>query len=43
VAGQLVLAVVLVCYGAGVGILQRMGREKPSERILGPAVGSVRP
>lgn len=42
-SGQLVLVVVLACYGAGVAILQRMGREKPTERILSPAVERARP
>ena len=36
--GQVVLAVVLACYGAGVALLHRMGRDKPVERILSPAV-----
>lgn len=36
--GQVVLALVLLCYGAGVGLLHRMGRAKPLERILSPAV-----
>jgi tight adherence protein B len=35
-SGQLVLAVVLICYGLGVAMLHRMGREKPIERILAP-------
>lgn len=34
--GQLVLALVLACYGAGVAILHRMGRERVPERILSP-------
>jgi len=38
--GQVVLAVVLSCYGAGVWILQRMGREAPPERLLAPTSGS---
>lgn len=37
-AGQLILAVVFACYGLGVAMLHRMGREKPVERILTPAV-----
>ena len=37
-AGQAVLAVVLLCYGTGVGLLHRMARDKPLERILAPAV-----
>ena len=37
-AGQVVLAVVLLCYGTGVGLLHRMGKDKPVERILSPAV-----
>lgn len=36
--GEVVLALVLFCYGAGVGLLHRMGRDKPLERILSPAV-----
>jgi tight adherence protein B len=34
--GQVVLALVLACYGAGVAVLHRMGRERPVERILSP-------
>lgn len=34
--GQLILAVVLTCYGGGVALLHRMGRERPTERILSP-------
>jgi tight adherence protein B len=37
--GQVVLGVVLGCYGAGVALLHRMGREKGPERILSPATG----
>ncbi|HAM01875.1 MAG TPA: hypothetical protein DCQ30_06555 [Acidimicrobiaceae bacterium] len=32
--GQLVLALVLACYGAGVAVLHRMARERPVDRIL---------
>lgn len=38
--GQVVLALVLACYAAGVGVLQRMAREQPPQRILSPAIGS---
>lgn len=41
--GQVVLALVLLCYGAGVGLLHRMGRDKPLERILSPAVARRNP
>jgi tight adherence protein B len=32
--GQFVLALVLACYGGGVAVLHRMGRERSTERIL---------
>lgn len=41
VSGQLVLAIVFVCYGSGVAMLHRMGREKRPERILSPAKGAL--
>jgi len=37
VAGQVVLAIVFCCYGGGIWMLQRMGRETPPERLLAPA------
>ena len=37
VAGQLVLAIVFSCYGVGIALLARMGRERPPERILSAA------
>lgn len=40
--GQVVLGLVLACYGVGVAVLHRMGRDRPPERILSPAVERAR-
>jgi tight adherence protein B len=41
--GQVVLAIVLACYGTGVWILQRMAKEAPPARLLSQLSRSARP
>lgn len=41
VSGQIVLTVILGVYGAGVGLLHRMGRDRQVERFLSPSAGAL--